>query len=337
MKRLTIAASAVAGLFAATSAQAQQVPEDMTNIGVGQDILETVSRQLPESQAVGAEFLNEAYYPSLRLDDASHLAVTFVSEGAGYRNSVGYFTYQDNAFDGLTFGDIDINGSGNIGFAEMQSSGAVDDMGVLFSNFSGAGSGGLLQAGDTTVIGGGSINLTDDSWTMTGDKIFEAGTNVGFFLIANGWNGSGVNGVDNLQDHPSFANGKKGNGKGVSGKGVNSLEDNPTYWSMDFLNPENDADATVDDVSRNTRHLAMLNVVDANQVVVGFEDLNRLSGDNDFNDAVFIVRSDPADALQNSNIPKVSAAPVPALGAGVGGLAMAIIVGFGAVRRGKSA
>ncbi|MDF1730777.1 MAG: DUF4114 domain-containing protein [Minwuia sp.] len=312
MKRLTIAASTVAGFFAATSAQAQQVPEDMTNIGVRQDILDTVSRQLPESQAVGAEFLNEAYYPSLRLDDASHLAVTFVSEGAGYRNSVGYFTYQDNAFDGLTFGDIDSNGSGNIGFAEMQSSGAVDDIGVLFSNFSGAGSGGLLQAGDTTVIGGGSIDLTDDSWTMTGDKVFDAGTNVGFFLIANGWNGSGVNGVDNLRD-------------------------NPTYWSMDFLNPENDADATVDDVSRDTRHLAMLNVADANQVVVGFEDLNRLSGDNDFNDAVFIVRSDPADALQNSNIPKVSAAPVPALGAGVGGLAMAIFVGFGAVRRGKSA
>jgi hypothetical protein len=312
MKHLTIAITAVAGFAAATTASAQQVPDGMTNIGVRQDILETVSRQLPESRAVGAEFLNESYYPSLRLDDASHLAVTFVSEGAGYRNAVGYFTYQDNAFNGYSFEDIDSNGSGNINFREMQSAGAVDDMGVLFNNFSGAGAGGVLQAGDTTVIGGGSIALNGDSWTMTGDKVFDAGTNVGFFLVANGWNGRNVNGVDNYKD-------------------------NPTYWSMDFLNPENTDDATIDDISRETRHLAMLNVSDANQVLVGFEDLNRRSGDNDFNDAVFIVRSDPAEALQNSNIPKVSAAPAPALGAGMGGIAMAAFVGFGAVRRRKSA
>lgn len=310
MKRLALAAATAAGMVAAASANAQEVPEDLTNIGVEQNILDTVSRQLPESQAIGAEFLNEAYYPSLRLDAESHLAVTFVSEGAGYRNSVGYFTYQDNAFDGYSFGDFDADGSGNISFSEMQSSGAVDDIGVLFSNFSAAGSGGTLQAGDTTVIGGGTIDLTDDGWTMTGDTVFDAGTNVGFFLVANGWNGTDVNGVDNNAG-------------------------NPTYWSMDFLNPENSADATVEDVSRDTRHLAMLNVTDANQVLVGFEDLNRNTGDNDFNDAVFIVRSDPVDALQNSNIPKVFAAPSPAFGAGLGGVAMAAFVGFGALRRRK--
>lgn len=311
MQRFTIVTATAAGVFAAATASAQQAPKDLTNIGVRQDILETVARQLPESRAVGAEFLNESYFPSLRLDDASHLAVTFVSEGAGYRNSVGYFTYQDNSFDGYSFGDFDSNSSGNISFREMQSSGAVDEIGVLFNNFSGAGTGGVLQAGDTTVIGGGGISLTGDNWTMTGDEVFDAGTNVGFFLVANGWNGRRVNGVDNNRD-------------------------NPTYWSMDFLNPENSPDATVDDISRDTRHLAMLNVSDANQVLVGFEDLDRRSGDNDFNDAVFIVRSDPAEALQNSNIPKVSAAPTPAFGAGIGGMAMAAFVGFGAVRRRRS-
>ncbi len=306
-----MAASTLAGVLASGTAAAQQVPADMVNVEVRPDILETVSRQLPESRAVGAEFLNESYYPSLRLDAASHLAISYVNEGAGYRNAVGYFTYQDNAFDGYSFGDIDSNGSGNITFREMQSVGAVSDIGVLFNNFSGSGSGGQLNTGDTMVIGGGTFAQDGDSWTMTGDKVFEAGTNVGFFLVANGWNGSSVNSVDNNAD-------------------------NATYWSMDFLNPENSADATVDDVSRDTRHLAMLNVSDANQVVVGFEDLNRNTGDNDFNDAVFIVRSDPATALQNSNIPKVSAAPAPALGAGVGGLAMAGLVGLAAFRRRKT-
>lgn len=313
MKRITrtkatMAVSTLAGLVASGAAAAQEVPADLVNVQVRQDILETVSRQLPESQAVGAEFLNESYYPSLRLDAASHLAVTYVNEGAGYRNAVGYFTYQDNAFDGYSFGDIDSNGSGNITFNEMQSVGAVDEMGVLFNNFSGAGSGGQLNTGDTMVIGGGTFALDGDSWTMTGDKIFDAGTNVGFFLVANGWNG---NGVDNNAD-------------------------NNTYWSMDFLNPENSANATVDDISRDTRHLAMLNISDADQVVVGFEDLNRNSGDNDFNDAVFIVRSDPAGALQDSNIPKVSAAPAPALGAGLSGLAIAGFAGFAAFRRWKT-
>ena len=114
MKRLTMTAATFAGILAATGVNAQQVPDDLTNIGVDRTILDTVARQLPESEAVGAEFLNEAYYPSLRLDADSHLAVTFVSEGAGYRNAVGYFTYQDNAFDGYQFSDFDANGSGNI-------------------------------------------------------------------------------------------------------------------------------------------------------------------------------------------------------------------------------
>ncbi|WP_416900148.1 MAG: DUF4114 domain-containing protein [Minwuia sp.] len=302
----------IAAGTAAGQAFAQEVPENLTNIGVDRTILDTVDRQLPEAEAVGAEFLNESYYPSLRLDAASHLSVTFVSEGAGYRNAVGYFTYQDGAFDNYSFSDFDMNGSGNISYSEMAGSGAVDEIGVLFGNFSAAGSGGSLTAGDTTVIGGGGISLNGDgSWLMDGGTVFDAGTNVGFFLIANGWNGSGVNGVDNLAD-------------------------NATYWSMDFLNPENDPDATIEDVSRDTRHLAMLNVSDANQIVVGFEDLNRATGDNDFNDAVFIVRSDPAEALQNSNIPKVSAAPAPGLGAGAGGLILAGGLLAAARRRRKS-
>lgn len=260
-------------------------------VPVDQSILETIDRQLPERRAVGAEFLDEAYFPSLTLTDNSQLSATFVSEGAGYRNSVGYFVYSDYAFDGLTFGDIDTDGSGVISASEVGGLSGVSTIDLMFPNFSASGSGGNLNAGDTTVFGGGTITASSSSeWTMSDGTVFDAGSNVGFFLSANAWNGSGVNGWDNGAD-PN------------------------TYWSVDFLNPENTVGATIDDVSRTTRHSAMLNVMDANQVIVGFEDLNRATGDNDFNDAVFIVRSDPVEALNESTIPTISSAPSPAMNA----------------------
>ncbi len=303
MKRF-IAGALSAGAFVLTGHPL--AAQDYDFVPVDQTILDTVSRQLPEARAVGAEFLSESYFPSLTLSANSQISTTFVSEGAGYRNSVGYFVYDDGAFDGLTFGDIDTNGSGRIGPSEIGSLSGVSAMDLMFPNFSASGSGGSLNTGDTVVFGGGSIDaISSTEWTMSNGAVFEAGSNVGFFLSANAWNGSGVNGWDNNAD-PN------------------------TYWSLDFLNPENAADATVDDVSRNTRHIAMLNVSDANQIVVGFEDLNRATGDNDFNDAVFIVRSDPVEALNDSPIPKISAAPLPHLNAlAVIGLVAAV----GAARR----
>ena len=292
-----------AGVLAAPAVAAAQ--ESFDYVPVDQSLIETIDRQLPEAQAVGADFLNETYFPGLTLSADSQLSATFVNEGAGYRNSVGYFAYQDGAFDGMSFGDIDTDSSGRISTSEIGALSGVTDMGMMFDNFSAQGSGGSLVAGDTTVFGGGSIEATSMSeWTMSGGSVFEAGTNVGFFLSANAWNGRSVNGWDNYSD-PN------------------------TYWTIDFLNPENSADATIDDVSRETRHVAMLNVIDANQVIVGFEDLNRATGDNDFNDAIFIVRSDPVDAIADSNVPQIYSAPAPALNV----LSVAGLLGAAAVMR----
>lgn len=290
------------------AARRDELPDPLSNIHVDKAILETVERQLPERQAIGAAFLDEAYQPTLTLDDPSQLAVTFVSEGAGYRNAVGYFTYEDGTFDDLTFGDIDRNRSGNITARELERIEGVEEIDILFANNSAVGSGGRLTTGDTMVIGGGTIAGGADGWSISDGTVFDAGTNVGFFLAANAWDGRKVTGFDTGQDIA-------------------------TYYSLDFLNPENGADATVEDVSRSTRHVAMLNVSDAHQVLMGFEDLNRNTGDNDFNDAVLIIRSDPYEALDNSPIPTVSAAPLPPIGQGAAGLAMIASALTLAVRR----
>ena len=90
---------------------------------------------------------------------------------------------------------------------------------------------------------------------------FPAGTSIGFFLAANG-----------------FAN-----STGVKTKAV------PYYYSLSGLNPESDP------VLR--QHNVLLRDPSTSQVVLGFEDLSRLTGDNDFNDAVFSIKVTPETAL----------------------------------------
>ncbi|MGQ3679471.1 DUF4114 domain-containing protein [Tenacibaculum discolor] len=86
--------------------------------------------------------------------EETELYLTFVDEGAGYKNVLGYYTYQE----------------GSVPTSEDQ----LDKV-VIFPNASAKGSGGELIKGNTMRLLG----------------TFEPGTVVGFFLIANGWrNGS---------------------------------------------------------------------------------------------------------------------------------------------------
>ncbi len=285
-------------------------PTPMTTIEVDGYIQDTIATSLPEKQQVGAEFLDPVYDPTLVFTDDAQVSVTFLSEGAGYRNSLGYFAYDANAFDGVSFSDIDSDNSGFIDARELEVMDGVTDVGIIFGNASGsggfAGTGGTLETGDTYVLGGGTYtDLEDGSWTMTGGTEFAADTQLGFFVSANTWNGTSVDGWDND-------------------------DANPTYYTEDFLNPENPDTATVDDADSLSRHVAMLNIVGENELLLGFEDLNRNSGDNDFNDAVFLIRTTPSDAYETTNLPTVSPAP----SSGVGILAWCLMAfGFYRVRK----
>jgi hypothetical protein len=308
MKTLYILATFSMSILGTSAAQAQsaridQTPDGMANITISEDILTSVDALLPESSAVNAEFLNSQYNPNLFIEEDSQLGVTFISEGAGYRNTLGYFTFGEDTFSGLTHGFIDTDGSGVISTSELS---AIDGVttGLVFPNGSGAGSGGYLQAGDTVVLGGGTTVLGDDpfQYTMEDGRIFEAGTNVGFFVAANAWNGTNVAGWDGQSGDPN------------------------TYYTLDFLNPENTASATIDNVDENARHTAMMFVDGGtSEILTGFEDLKRPYGDNDFNDLVFFVRSTPETAISQTDIYQapdadVLAAPAPIVGAGPLGL-----------------
>ncbi|AXG75192.1 DUF4114 domain-containing protein [Flavobacterium arcticum] len=217
----------------------QGVPAYLEQPGdvVTQATLDLVSNSIPEGFPVpvyNPQYISAGYDTDLIIDASAAVWVTFVQEGAGYRNILGFYTY-------------DINNP-------PTSTPQPEDITIVFPNISASGSGGGLLAGDKVKIGD-----------------FEAGTGVGWVLLANGWNGSVTSGQWQLFSNPDF-------------------------------NPEADEDL------RN--HNVLLADPDNERLILGFEDIRRdySSCDNDFNDAVFYITSNPYTAMRVANVADVSTA-----------------------------
>lgn len=245
---------------------------------------------LPEYLDVDQSYLNTSYNPNLKLIQDAHVYVSFIDEGAGYKNTLGYFTFNDQSFAGLKHGDINTDNSGSgVSLDELLHIDGVE-VGLVFPNSSlngtsGLKSGGLLNSGDTISLGSGTL--------------FSADVNLGFFLIQKGWSSWD-------QTVKSYEDGDD--------------RDPLIFYTIDFLNPENgtDDDSLSDSLALNSRHVAMQFASDQESIVMGFEDLHRNHGsDDDFNDAIFKVYTDPASSISTTNIPTI---PEPAtiliLGAG---------------------
>lgn len=123
---------------------------------VSVETLEMISNSIPESYPVpdyNPHYISSGYDTDLALSETADIWVTFVSEGAGYRNVLGFYTY-------------DINNP-------SPTAPAVEDITIIFPNASALGSGGGLQVGDKVKIG-----------------TFPAGTGIGWVLLANAWSSS---------------------------------------------------------------------------------------------------------------------------------------------------
>lgn len=253
-----------------------ELPAGLFTTEVSNELVTTVRRELPESRIVEAGFLDPSYNPNLSLSQDAQITVTFLDEGAGFRNSLGYFTYEPDTFNGLTHGDINSNGYGGVSLDELL---ALDgtQAGLVFPNSSRLHGGGQLQPGHSVMLGEG--------------QTFSAGTQVGFFVLQNAW--------------------RNGTVRGYSENASSAL----TFYTVDMLNPENRPEATLDTPSDTaySRHVAMLfDGEDRDGIIMGFEDLKRTGwnyspwgapSDNDFNDAVFRVSSNPIEALLGTDIP----------------------------------
>jgi len=124
-----------------------------------------IAASLPEYYKVPKvhpEFLADANKSNLQLIDNCEIWVTFVTEGAGYRNTLGYFYYPTGS--------------------TPEAIAAIKQKVIVFPNASFNGSGGMLTEGDKV-----KLKYYDEAnkvWT----DIFPKGLTVSWFLIADGFN-----------------------------------------------------------------------------------------------------------------------------------------------------
>jgi len=209
------------------------VPSNLVeNDPVTSAFLQNINATLPERHPVPdahPEYLASGNNINAEIVETADVWVTFVHEGAGYKNSLGFYTYPTND--------------------PPASKEEIDTISIIFPNVSYQYSGGGLASGNKVKIG-----------------TFAAGTTIAWVVIANGWNGSGIN--------PS----------------------KPRYYSDSRFNPEN---------SEYTRqHNVILYDHITDRYILAFEDLNRdhQNCDDDFNDALFYITSNPIEAIDNTDV-----------------------------------
>lgn len=190
------------------------------------DFFQRINNALPESE-LNEAFITDDSGSTIYLTETAEVFVTFIHEGAGYRNSFGFFTFDRNN--------------------PPQSPSEVQET-IVFPNLS-----------YPHMANGHRLSL----------GVFPANTSIGFFIAANGFD---------------YYNGVKANKV-------------PYYYSLQDLNPESDPALR--------QHAVLLYDEEVSEVIIGFEDLPRTWGDNDFNDAVFSVKSTPETAIDKEPLVKV--------------------------------
>ena len=213
-------------------------------------LLADVNNSLPEQSRVPLahpEYLAVGNDVDIHLSQLCDVWVTFVHEGAGYKNGLGFYTYPT--------ANPPLSPAG------------IDTTHIIFPNMSFSGSGGGLFSGDKVHLG-----------------TFPAGTSIGWVLLQDAYD-------------PVYENLNPNKGK---------------FYSNTLFNPE----ATV----ALRQHNVQLYHSQRDLVLIGFEDINRERNecDNDFNDAVFYVTSNPVEAIAQLNLPSISSSSNDADQDGVG-------------------
>ncbi|WP_282084983.1 DUF6923 family protein [Aquimarina algiphila] len=133
---------------------------------VSQETIDMINDALPEGYPVpdfNPHYISSGYDTDVVVQEQADIWVTFVGEGAGYKNTLGFYTY-------------DINNP-------SPSMPVPEDITIIFPNVSAVGSGGGLEVGDKVNIGS-----------------FPPNTGIGWVLLANAWS-DGCVGTGNWQLH----------------------------------------------------------------------------------------------------------------------------------------
>lgn len=123
---------------------------------ISASLLSYVNASLPETRSVPdfhPEYLSNTAQTNLNIVQTSDVWITFVSEGAGFLNTLGFYKFP-TAHPPQSISDI-------------------DSINVVIPNASLQGSGGSMRSGDKVLLGR-----------------YEPGTSIGFVLLQNAWNGT---------------------------------------------------------------------------------------------------------------------------------------------------
>jgi len=137
-----------------------EVPGDYISPG----LLEDINATLPEYYSLvqtHPQYLEDGTGSDLILSQPAEVWVTFVHEGAGWKNVLGYYIYPVND--------------------PPASVSEINRHIVIFPNVSYQGSGGKLHSGDKVKL------RYFDPVTGSQSEIFPGGSGIGWFLIADGW------------------------------------------------------------------------------------------------------------------------------------------------------
>ncbi len=159
---LIFVASGLGGLKILAISIDEGVPDDIEPTKPCETLMDNISELFPESKDARnnhADLFSETAELNIHVSEETPVYVTFIDEGAGWKNTFGYYTYQEN-----------------------NPPQCIDDVEkhIIFPNVSKVGEGGGLDFGDR-------VQLGEDS--------FPAGTVIGFYIVAQGWkNGLTVDG-----------------------------------------------------------------------------------------------------------------------------------------------
>jgi len=216
---------------------------------VSGELLALVNASLPEGSQVpqrNPEYIADGIDADIKLRALCDVYITFVHEGAGYKNALGYYTYNLSN--------------------PPQSVEDINNLTIIFPNLSYRGSGGGMRSGDQVYLGR-----------------FSSNTGIGWFLIPDGYNSSTNLVEEGNKDHVKFSN-----------KAFNTFT-----------------------TSENSSHIVTLNDEARDLLLIGIEDIDRPSGDKDFNDAVFFVSANPYEAIIREDLAEVTQVPSDTDGDGV--------------------
>lgn len=254
MKRLKIYLSRVIFVLAMMTTQAQAdwlyyfgedaadydekgIPLNMTldDMTISDELWNKISTALPEARdirLVNPDYITDDDGANIYLKEDGEVFVTFLHEGAGYKNSIGYFTY---------------TGSHPVSRED------IDEV-ILFPNTSYSNHGGSVNG----LHSGNRVSL----------GVHPAGTYIGFLVSADGWDGQ----------------------HGVR----HSLTSERNFYTVKGFNAETDSDLQA--------HTVLLHDDESDNIILGIEDINRSYSwcDQDFNDVVLMVNSNPVTAIDTS-------------------------------------